>query len=390
MATIEHGNRAHALLSASGADRWMQCTPSARLEDKFTESTSIYAEEGTLAHEFADLILQHKIGNISENVLKKELTKLRKHKLYTQEMEPQVAKYVDYVMEAYAEALAETPGASMAIEQRLDFSHLVERGFGTGDTLIAANTVLNIIDLKYGKGVMVEATDNPQLKLYGAGALQDYAMLYDIKIVRLTIVQPRLNHVSVWEISADDLIEWGEKVVKPLAKKAYAGKGTKKAGDHCKWCKVKAMCATLAKKNTDLARHEFADPDFLSLSQIVEIYKQTPMLLDWAMAVKSHLLKEALNGTEIEGFKVVEGKSNRVINDEKSVIDILTHELYDPKEFTDTKLKGLGALENLVGKKSFTKLLGQHITKPPGAPTLVPENDPRVAFSISSVQSDFG
>ena len=390
MSSVEHSTRAHALLSASGASRWMNCTPSARLEEKFDESsTSTFAAEGTLAHEFGDVNLRFKNGEIDEKILNAELKKLRKDKNYTDEMESEVDKYVTIVMEAFAVAKARTPDAKLLIEERVDFSHLVEKGFGTGDVCIVADGILDVIDLKYGKGVKVDADNNPQLMLYGSGALRNFEMIYDIHTVNLVIVQPRLDHLSEWQISTEKLIEWGEKEVRPKAAKAYQGKGLQKAGDHCKWCKVKAMCATLAAKNVKLAQHDFKDPHLLTESQIIEVYKQQPMLVDWVNSVAKYLLDEAVKGKKWQGLKLVEGRSNRKWTDEKKVQETLIENLFDEKEFTTTKLQGITAVEKLVGKSEFPTILGSLVIKPQGKPTLVPMSDKRPAMGIEQAKEDF-
>lgn len=390
MSSVEHSTRAHALLSASGASRWMNCTPSARLEEKFDESsTSTFAAEGTLAHEFGDVNLRFKNGEIDEKTLKAELKKLRKDKNYTDEMESEVDKYVTIVMEAFAVAKARTPDAKLLIEERVDFSHLVEKGFGTGDVCIVADGFLDVIDLKYGKGVKVDADKNPQLMLYGSGALRKFDLVYDIHTVNLVIVQPRLDHLSEWKISTEDLIEWGQKEVKPKAAKAYQGKGVQKAGDHCKWCKVKAMCATLAAKNVKLAQHDFKDPHLLTESQVLGVYKQIPMLVDWANAVGKHLLDEAVKGKKWQGLKLVEGRSNRKWTDEKKVQEALIENLFDEKEFTTTELQGITAVEKLVGKSKFPTILGSLVIKPQGKPTLVPMSDKRPAMGVEQAKEDF-
>lgn len=390
MGSVEHSTRAHALLSASGASRWMVCTPSARLEEKFDESsTSTFAAEGTLAHEFGDVNLRFRNGEITEKTLNSELKKLRKDKNYTDEMEGEVDKYVEIVMEAFAVAKARTPDAKLLIEERVDFSHLVEKGFGTGDVCIVADGFLDVIDLKYGKGVKVDADNNPQLMLYGSGALRNFEMMYDIHTVNLVIVQPRLDHLSEWKISSEKLIEWGEKEVKPKAAKAYQGKGLQKAGDHCKWCKVKAMCATLAAQNVKLAKHEFKDPHLLTESQLLDVYKQQPMLVDWVNSVAKYLLDEAVKGKKWPGLKLVEGRSNRKWSDEEKVKQALTDNLFDEKDFTTTKLQGITSVEKLVGKSEFPTILGKLVIKPQGKPTLVPMSDKRPAMGIEQAKEDF-
>lgn len=385
---VNHSARKHALLSASGASRWMNCTPSARLEENFEEKRSVYADEGTLAHEFGDIEIRHKLGLISKKVYNVEIAKLRKHELYSTEMEPEVAKYVEIVMEAYNVAKQKNPDAVMLVEQRLDFSHLVEQGFGTGDNVIIADGVLDVIDLKYGKGVKVDADENSQLKLYGSGALREYELLYDIHTVRLTIVQPRLDHVSIWEISVDDLIAWGENEVKPKALKAYAGEGEQTPGEWCKFCKAKAVCRGLANENMKLAAFEFQDPHILSDKEVIEIYGQLSIFQDWASSVSSYILDEANKGKQWPGYKLVEGRSNRKWLDENKVIEVLQED-YDENEYMNTKLAGIAAIEKLVGKANFGPKLNEFIVKPPGAPTLVPESDKRPAMGVEQAKLDF-
>lgn len=389
---VDHSSRKHALLSASGAHRWLHCPPSARLEEKFEESSpsssSIYADEGTLAHEFGDLNLKKAAGHISDSVFEKEIKELKKHPLYSSEMEGEVDKYVTYVLEAFNVAKQKTPDAVLMIEERLDFSHLVEQGFGTGDSGIIADGVLEIIDLKYGKGIRVDAEENPQLMLYGSGALRSFELMYDIHTIKVTIVQPRLDHISSWEISVKDLVAWGEKTVKPTAAKAYLGQGLQKAGDHCKWCKVKAMCATLAAKNVALARHDFKDPHLLTEKQLIEVFAQIPMLQDWANTVGEYLLAEALKGKKWPGYKVVEGRSLRKWVDEDKVVGVLELN-HDQKEFMVSKLAGIPAIEKLLGKKDFTSTLGELVVTPPGKPTLVPLSDKRPAMGLEQAKMDF-
>ena len=385
---VNHSARKHALLSASGASRWLNCTPSARLEEKFEDKTSVFAEEGTLAHEFSDIELRYKLGLISKKVYSTEIAKLRKHELYSVEMEPEVAKYVEIVMEAYNAAKQKNPDAVILVEQRLDFSHLVEQGFGTGDCVIIADGVLDVIDLKYGKGVKVDAEENPQLKLYGSGALREYELLYDIHTVRLTIVQPRLDHVSSWEISVDDLVAWGENVVKPKALKAYAGEGEQNPGEWCKFCKAKAVCRGLANENMKLAAFEFQDPHILSDKEILEIYGQLPIFQDWVNAVSSYMLDEAIKGKQWPGYKLVEGRSNRKWLDENKVIEILKKD-YREDEYMVSKLAGISTIEKLVGKANFGPKFNEFIVKPPGAPTLVPESDKRPAMGTEQAKLDF-
>ncbi len=391
MKVVDHESRKHALLSASGASRWLSCTPSARLEGKFAESTSAFAQEGTLAHEFADLNLRYIFADRATDykLRDKELKTLRSSPLWTEEMEPEVCKYTHYVVETFNVARAKTKGAKLLIEQRFDFSHIVEQGFGTGDACIVADGVLDIIDLKYGKGVRVDAESNAQLMLYGLGALRAFDMLYDIHTVRLTIMQPRLDHVSTWDISTAELEKWGQEIVKPLAAMAYKGEGEQVAGDWCKFCKVKPMCKALAAKNMELAKHDFQDPHLLNEEDLIGIFQQQPMLNDWVNSVASYLLSEAVKGKTWPGYKLVEGRSNRKITDTAKAIETLKLN-YAPDKFTSVALKGLGELEKLVGKGKLETLLGELIIRPSGAPTLVPVSDKRLEMGgIDQAKADF-
>lgn len=396
MAAPAHSERKHALLSASHAARWLACPPSARLEEKFKETcgfqeSSVYAEEGTLAHEFAELSLRMASGRISKVDYESALEALRAHELYSEEIEEQIEKYSTYVMEAFEHAKTVVPDPVLFIEEKLDFSHIVEEGFGTGDSGIIADGIMEVIDLKYGKGVKVEACENPQLKLYALGALRNYEMLYDIHTVRLTIVQPRIDNIVSWDISVKDLYKWAFEVVKPIAEKAYVGKGIQKAGEHCKFCSVKAMCNTLAQRNIALAKHEFKDPQLLTEKQLIDVYKQIPMLVDWANSVGEFLFNKALAGEKVEGYKLVEAPSRRRWTNEEDVQAKLKEEGYTEEQFNTVKLKGISDIEKLVGKKNFPALMEGFVIKPQGNPILVPETDKRSEYkSLEQAKADFG
>ena len=298
-------------------------------------------------------------------------------------------KYVDYVMEQYQVAKKITPDAILSIEDKIDLTEYIEDGFGSNDAAIIADSTLYVSDLKYGTGIRVQADNNSQLMLYGLGALLKASLMYDIDTVSLNIIQPRLDHVSAWKISAEDLFNWGEEQVKPRAELAYAGEGELCAGDWCKWCKAKAPCRALHDKNLELAKHDFKDPKLLSDKELMAVYKQLHLLTDWAKAVKSYLLKEAIGGKKWEGHKVVAGKSNRKWVDEEKIKEILREEMFEDEKFLNTKLKGLGDIEKLVGKADFDELLGEHIEKPEGKPTLVPDSDKRKPFGLGEAQEDF-
>lgn len=385
----EHSSRSHALLAASRASRWMNCPPSARLEEKMDESApSKYAEEGTLAHELAEVMLRGRFRLLPADDCTKEVRRLKKNPLYSDEMKTYLDVYLDYVTEQYRVAIQSTPDAVISLEERLDFSRWVEQGFGTGDAIVIADGVMEVIDLKYGKGVEVFAERNPQLMLYGLGALEAFDMLFGIKTVKLTIVQPRQERIDSWSISSEDLYIWGDDEVKPKAALAYEGKGETKCGHWCRWCRVKPLCAKMAETNLDLARDEFKEPQLLSDDRLVEVFTQLPMLKDWAESVAEYLLKQAIAGKEVPGYKVVEGRTQRKWADEAQVREILSVD-HDPSEFTVTKLAGIPAIEKLL-KKDFQPLLGDLVVIPQGSPTLVPLSDKRPAMNgLSQAKTDF-
>lgn len=389
MGAVEHKDRKHALLSASGASRWINCTPSPRIEEKFLrDEGSVYAAEGTLAHEFGELELRKYFKLVTSAEYNRQIAKLRLEDLYTTEMDSEVEKYTSYVIEQYLAAKKITKGAINLIEEQVDLTAFIEEGFGTCDDNIIADNELEVIDLKYGKGVKVSAIENEQLMLYGLGALYKYDLSYDIHKVKLTIVQPRLDHISSWEISVEDLYRWADKIVKPSAELAYKGEGIQRAGTWCRWCKAKPRCATLASQNLKVTQHDFADPHLLTDDQLIEVYLQMPQISDWVKTVGEHLLKEAISGKKWPGHKLVAGRSIRKWTDEESVKTELNRS-YEEEEYLNIKLKGIGDVEKLVGKKLFIDRLGAYVIKPEGKPTLVQESDKRPALGIEQTKEDF-
>lgn len=389
---MAHAERDHALLSASGAKRWATCTPSARLEDQFSEESSAYAEEGTLAHELGELILKRELERISPANFKKELKKIQANPLYANEMMDYCQGYADTVIERYMVALAKTPDAQLIIEERLDFSAWVPEGFGTGDILIVTDGMIEVIDLKYGKGVQVEAQENYQMRLYGLGAWSTYSVLYDIQSVNMTIIQPRLDHISTEELSAEELLTWGEEFIKPRAAIAFEGGGEFCAGDHCRFCKVKATCRARAEANLELARFEFESPALLSHDEIGEILAKADQLQQWAKDVQDSALDQAeKHGVKFPGWKLVEGRSNRKFTDEVAVAEMLLIEGYgEDKIYQPRKLFGITEMTKNLGKKLFEEILGPYIEKPPGKPTLVTEDDKRPELnSTAAAVKDF-
>ncbi len=388
---VAHSKRKHALLSASGAGRWINCPPSARMEEKIPSSgNSSYAEEGTLAHEFADLGLriQSNTGDVGKGSdyerWKKQVERLKTKPLYDPEMDDYVKVYTNYVLEQFYVAKKKTSDAVLKIEERTDFSYLVPEGFGTSDANVIADELLEIVDLKYGKGVKVYAKENSQLRLYALGLLRKFDLAYDITKVKMTIVQPRLDHIDSEVLTVAELQAWAEKVVKPSADQAYTGEGKCNPGSWCRWCKAKPVCRSLADHNIELAKKEFAEPRTLKDDELIEVYEQTGLLVDWATSVAEYLLDEALRGKAWPGYKLVEGRSNRKWANEPEAIKKLS-ENYEMNQIVNTKIKGIGDIEKLVGKGKVNDLL----IKPPGKPTLVPESDKRPAFGIEQAKKDF-
>lgn len=369
----------HALLSASGAHRWLNCTPSARLESDEPESTSAAAEQGTAAHALAE----HKLRRALKQRSKRPVSAW-----IDDEMETLTDDYVSFVQEHISIAQETCGDPQVLIEQRLDFSHIVPGSFGTGDCVIIAEPTLQIIDLKYGQGVLVEAVNNPQLMLYALGALHAFGSLYDIETVSVTIYQPRRANVDTWEISVAELEQWAETEVKPKAELASAGEGEFCPGSWCQFCRIAPTCRARAEANLQLAKLEFVPPAELSDAEIADVLTRIPQLKTWAADVEAYALSKAVNqGVVFEGFKLVAGRSVRKYTSETDVAAAAEAAGY--KDIWDRKLITLTAMEKLMGKPAFNEILGDFVTKPAGKPTLVPASDKRPALDLVSAATDF-
>ena len=371
----------HALLSASGAHRWLECTPSAQLELQFPQSTSEYAEEGTAAHELCELTARYWLGEISEAEYENQRDELAKGKYYNAEIQECANDYAKFVAEKTAAARETCEDAFTALEVRVDFSKYVKDGFGTGDCIIVSDNVLEIIDFKYGKGVRVEAAGNPQMKLYALGAYLEYNTLFDIDSVRMTIFQPRLSGVqSSDEITVKELLEWAEKYVKPRAKLAYKGEGEFAPSEEvCKFCRAKAQCKARADKNLKLF-DEAPDVLLLTPEDAGKILEQAGDIQSWLADLESLVSSTLLAGQHVEGWKMVEGRSNRRFADELKVVDAMKAADYDESLLYERKLITLTQMEKDFGKKAVAETLGELIVKPQGKPTLAPAKDKRPEF----------
>ena len=367
----------HALLSASSSKRWLSCTPSARLEEQFRDEPggSVYDEEGTAAHALA------------EHKLKKALRRRSKRPVsdyHCDEMEECTDGYVAFAMEQVELARQECSDPVVLVEQRLDYSAYVPEGFGTGDLLIVADKVLTVIDLKYGKGVAVDAEWNPQMMLYGLGALELFDALYDIEMIRMTIYQPRKSNISVCVMEKDGLLEWAQNDLTYKAKLAYEGGGDFHCGEWCRFCKAKAECRERAEANLALARYDFEEPPLLTDEEIAGILDKVDALTAWAADVKEYALQQAVSGTAFPGWKLVEGRSNRKYTSEAAVAAAVEGAGFNPYE---KKLLGITAMQKLLGKSRFEELLAPYIEKPQGRPTLVRSSDKRPEWNTA--KNDF-
>lgn len=378
----------HALLSASSAARWLHCTPSARLTEHLPDTQTEYAAEGTLAHSLGELKLKLELKRITKKQYNSKLKKLKSNEMYYDGMLDEVEQYTNYVMETYHEAISKTKDAVIFLEEQLDYSKYVPEGFGTGDCIIIADGRLEIIDLKFGKGIEVSPVNNPQLKLYALGAYERYGFIYGIDCITMTIAQVRLNNISSSTIKASMLLEWAENELKEKAQLAFEGKGDFVPGPWCTFCKVKSTCKARSEANIEFYNKHNHDPNLLSVNEIAEILGQASEIEKWAKDIKNYALNEALKGVKFPGWKLVEGRSNRVIDDEETLADRLINEGYpEEKIYKPKTLQGISTLEKLVGKKKFAKIADGLISKPPGKPTLVTIDDKRP--ELDSAEADF-
>jgi hypothetical protein len=345
--------------------------------------SSEYADEGTKAHSIAEAKLRQIIGEITP----KELEKIIKKHQPDGEMEEATDFYRDQVVEILAAAGKD---AELMVEQRFSLNRWAPESFGTSDAVVIGDGKIEVIDLKYGKGVKVSAKGNPQLRMYGAGAANLFEGMYDFDTVRMTIIQPRLDHVSTEELPLSELMDWMKDVVKPAAREAYDGTGEIDAGDWCRWCPAKAVCRKRAEKNLELAKMEFKSPDLLSADEIGEVLRQAEELSKWTSDVQAYALEQALAGEHFDGWKLVEGRSNRTITDQIKAAELLKAAGFDEAILFKHELYGITQLEKNCGKKKLTEVIGELIEKPQGKPVLVPESDKREELnSADAAKADF-
>ena len=386
----------HALLSASSSKQWLHCTPSARLQDQFPNESSVYAAEGTFAHE----VCEYKV----KKYMKERVKRPQSEEYYTEEIDQITDVYAEFVISVIEEMKRNGCEPLVMVEEKVDYSHIAPSGFGTADMLIIGKDengkgVLHIADFKTGQGVFVDADHNSQMMLYALGGLAAYGYIYDIEIVRMSIIQPRLENISTFECTS----------IRETAKLAYEGKGEQKPGDWCRFCRAKPVCKACKDEALSLCREEFLDlddgalsdntsaspeqgenaepvfkhPGLVPISELAQLLPTLNRISSWIESVFAFISSEAINhGVPIPGYKVVEGRSKRVFTDTKGVVDTAVANGYT--DLYKKQLITLTEFEKMMGKKKFAELLGKYVTKPPGKLSLVPESDPRKAVELNS------
>lgn len=377
----------HAVLSASSSHKWLMCTPSARLEEKFPNKTSSYMEEGTLAHEIAEFkVKSYFVGVTSKTAYTRGLNKFKKMEHFDKEMLTHTDTYLEYIK---GEAMKTSANPFVIAEQTVDYSKYVPEGFGTADCILISRETLQVIDFKYGKGVAVSAEDNPQMKLYALGALELYKAFYNIKNIKMTIVQPRINNISEAEITLEELLDWAENTVKPQAEKAFMGLGEYVQGEHCRFCRAKGACEFRANENMKVVEEVKKIKEsngVLTTEKMGEMLTKTEGVEQWIKDLKEHALEELLKGENVPGWKAVEGRSNRKIVDVDKAFEILEANGFEQAILYERKPLTLTQLEKVVGKTKLKEAIGDYIEKPKGAPTLAKETDKRSAFRVSAAE----
>lgn len=403
----------HAVLSASSSKQWLHCPPSIRLQENFPNESSVYAAEGTFAHE----VCEYKV----RKYLHERVKRPQSVEFDTEEIEQITDMYAEFVI-SIIEKMKDNGCEPLAfVEERVNYSHIAPSGFGTADMLIIGKDengkgLLHVVDFKTGKGVFVDADHNSQMMLYALGGLVAYGFIYEIETVRMSIVQPRLDNISTFECSRQELEEWGESI-KPIAKLAYEGKGEQKPGDWCRFCRAKPVCRACADEALALCREDFLDldagafdtaeesdmtapyeadtqtavfkqPGLIPISELAGILPTLNRISSWIEAVFAFVSSEAINhGILIPGYKVVEGRSKRIFTDTKAVVDTAVQNGYT--DLYKQSLITLTEFEKMMGKKKFNELLGKYVAKPPGKLALVPASDPREAVDLSTADQEF-
>lgn len=403
----------HALLSASSSKQWLHCPPSARLQENFPNESSVFAEEGTFAHS----VCEYKV----KKYLHKRVKRPHSEEYENEEIENITDVYAEFVISEIERMKAEHGSCLALVEERLDYSEIAPSGFGTGDMVLLSPGELHVCDFKAGKGVFVEADHNSQMMLYGTAAVLAYDYLFNIEKVSMTIIQPRLDNISTFTCTKQELMDWAESI-KPIAKLAFEGKGEQKPGDWCRFCRAKHVCRARADEALGLLSDEFLDldagaledqnpleqdeitdatapyaadtsepvfksPALISQAEIEAILPKLNRIQQWIDAVFAYVSSEAINhGVRWEGYKVVEGRSKRVFTDTKAVVKAAEEAGYT--DIYKKEMISLTEFEKMMGKKKFAEILGGLVAKPPGKLALVPVSDSRPEVDLANAAED--
>ena len=361
----------HGIVTPSASGIWGPCTRSVRLGLTVPmDDTSVYAEEGTKAHSICEAKLKKVLG-----------VRTRVPKAIDPEMDECTTAYRDFVEEEWNALKSVTPDADLYIEQTLDLSDWIPEGFGTSDAVLVSDTNLVVIDFKYGKGVAVSAKENSQLRLYALGAYKKFSIMYDFDMVKTIIFQPRLNSITSEELPLKELLTWGEEYIKPRALMAFNGEGEFVVGDHCRFCRAAAVCRARAEEAFKIINHDKVEPPLLSDEEIPAILDKLDSTEAWITAIRAYAKNKAINdGVKWEGYKLVEGRTQRKIVDQVKALEAIENAGFDAEDVTTMKLKGLADLERIMTKAKFNEVLGQYVVKPKGEPTLVREDDKRPEY----------
>ena len=370
----------HALLSPSAAHRWMHCTASPTVEAMLPDPGSPYAAEGTLAHAIAELKLRKAfIKPMGPKKFADRLKKIQEDPAYNPEMLPHTDAYLDYI-EEIVHGFPSKP--YVAAEARLDLSSIAPDCFGTADCLIIGGNDLHVIDFKYGKGKQVDAEENPQLRLYGIGAVLANSLFYDIHTVHLHIFQPRLDHVSTETIDRDKLMDWAVFQVKPKAEEAHNGPGEYRAGDWCQFCKARDTCRQQANEMFEVEPLMGTEPTLLTDAEIGEVLARAKSLAAWAKSLEDYVLRSTLSGHPIPGWKAVAGRKSRVwIGGEDAAFPELQNRGVAEALLYERNPVSVAKLEKALGKKLFEETAAGLWEDKPSAPALKPESDPRPPYN---------
>jgi hypothetical protein len=372
----------HAHYSASHSHIWLNCSGALEAEAEFPNETSSFAEEGTTAHELAEIKLKLHFKQIKKTEYNKRLKAIKETEYYGEEMESYIDDYVAFVIAKYATL----EDAEIHFEQRLDYSPWAKDGFGTGDVVMLSNGKFVIIDLKYGKGQKISADRNPQLMLYGLGLINVFEMIFEYGDIEMIINQPRLDHVSEYSMPVDDLLKWGDEVVKPAVEKMESGDTELCTGDWCDkyFCKARFICRARANEALEVAKKNFKDPSLLDDEEVAEMLGKIDRIKTWCNNLEEWVTQQMLDGKHYDGYKLVEGLSKRKITDPDGLVKALVAQGFDEAVLYERSLLSMTNLEKVVGKKVFAEASQGFIDKPKGKPKIAPADSDKPDYNAAA------